>query len=227
VARTPFYKSSFIDGRALNGTFNWTQFDTLFNKSLNLARLIGVMSQFRLQIYPGFEVEDWFIQSTKTLPRTYSNETCAPFWKFFKSYGTHYLNNVLYGGIFTFQFTFNTSIYETETNQWVNNQLPLVYTHFKIIHKFPQVNMTQPVDPLFRKVIKSFNLDVSGGDQMVNGLVRWQKGLPENSSGILERSTVTALYTLIRDANAQMALKLATIDYGNGVPCDLNQTSFH
>jgi len=83
VAKTPLYRSAVIDGRQLTGAFNKSRWDSIFNNSQNIARLYGLMSEFRLQISPGFEVEDWFMKASQSLPSVYSRSNCNPFWKFF------------------------------------------------------------------------------------------------------------------------------------------------
>jgi len=98
------------------------------------------------------------------------------------------------------------------------DQVQLTYGLFETKYKFPKVNVTKPVDPLFRASVTSINSSINGPD-MKNGLVSWQQQLPSNSSGILDQSGITPLYMLVRDVKIQAALKRATVDYGSGVLC--------
>jgi len=219
VAQTPYYKSAYVGGEPLTSAFNSSWLIDLFNHTQNFGVLLGEMIEFNMELYPGFDTEDWFNEVTQLLPTSYSNETCHKFWDFFDLFGTHYLSNTVYGGKFRFQLNFNTSIYDNQSISWVTQQLALSWKHIEMDYKFPGVNVSQPVDPLFRKVVTSTLLDVSGGVPFGLGLSAWLKSLVNKPGYLLDVTTVSPLYSLVQSNSLHAAMRQATIDYGNGLFC--------
>jgi len=123
VATTPFYKSTFINNKPLIDAYNTTWLVDIFNNSMHLGYLHGEITQFNLNLFPGFETTDEFQQQVDQLPDTYDNDTCAHFWDFLDFFGTHFVTGAVYGGSLSMRIAYNTSIYGNFSLQWVTDQL--------------------------------------------------------------------------------------------------------
>jgi len=217
VSNTALYQSTFVDGNPLNYSFDSTWLQNLFNNSQNLAILYGQLNELRLDLYPGFEGTKNFQNAAQKLPNTYNSVTCPQFRQFFEKWGTHVIDNVLYGGRFSFQLTYNMSIYQNYSIYWVTNQITIKFLQIETKYKFPGVNSSQPMDPSFAASITGLNLDLTGGKNSTfdQGLINWQKSVLLKPSMMLGSSSVTPLFTLIGDQDIRAALKEATLNYAN------------
>jgi len=84
---------------------------------------------------------------------------------------------------------------------------------------FPGVNASEPVDPNFLSALVDVDFQVNQGNTSNFNLQMWWKQMSQKPSMVVDVSTVSPLYSLIQDQKTQLAVKVASIDYANGLGC--------
>ena len=70
-----------------------------------------------------YQLNQQFLDALIDLPRNYSSETCWQYFQFFDVFGTHFLNDIIFGGMITMSTSFTIDYFNSSTQFEINQEL--------------------------------------------------------------------------------------------------------